>query len=146
MSCDTDNYKKQEIKDLYHVLYANRMNEGMSHQQAKRYAMDVASLRFGISNDRVRHILYDKESTPSNYKTFIYQNNLIIIKSLQELLEFYQKTKDTYRGILNDMEDSDEGVAIIQAKEMHLDIKIKKYTRIIEAIKEVNVFYSGGNR
>lgn len=146
MSCDTDNYKKQEIRDLYHVLYANRKKEGQSHQQAKRYAMDVASLRFGISNDRVRHILYDKESTPSNYKTFIYQNNLIIIKSLQELLEFYQKTKDTYRSILDDMEESDEGVDIIQTKEMHLDIKIKKYTRIIEAIKEVNDFYSGEHR
>lgn len=146
-SYDSDNYKKQEIKDLYHILYTNRVNEGMSPQQAKRCAMDIASLRFGISNDRVRHILYDKEAAPTYYKTFVFQNNLLIIKSLQELIDTYTGMHRAYENIIREMdEDDNEGRSLIQAKALHFECRIKKYSKLINAIREVNDFYSGEHR
>lgn len=144
MGCNNDNYKRQEIKDLYQVLYANRLRDGMTPQQAKRYAMDVTSLRFGISNDRVRHILYDKENNPA-YRSFIYQNNVTIIQSLEELLRVYKETLRTYEGMISEM-DEDEGQNLVTTKAERLKLKIKRYEKLINGIKEVNAFYSGGNR
>lgn len=141
MGYDSDNYKRQEIKDLYHVLYNNRIKEGMSPQQAKRYAMDMSSLRFGISNDRVRHILYDKENNPG-YRSFIYQNNLSIISSLEELIRTYQETLRTYENTIKEMGE-DEGKELIQAKAISVRAKIKRYQKLVNGIKEVNDFYTG---
>lgn len=144
MGCDTDNYKRQEVKDLYNVIYNNRIRKGLSVQQAKRIAMDAASLRFGISNDRVRHILYDKEENKS-YRSFIYQNNISIIASLREVILTYGATLETYQKMLPDV---DEGVTkeLISAKITQLECKLQTYEKLIKIIEEVNEYYSGSYR
>lgn len=141
MGSYSDNYKKQEIKDLYHVLYANRMKDGMTPQQAKRYAMDIASMRFGISNDRVRHILYGRGNNPG-YRSFIYQNNIAISRSLEELLATYQETLRTYENTISELEDGDVK-ELIRAKAISLQTKIEKHQKLMSGIKELNDFYAG---
>ena len=136
----SNNYKKQEIRDLYYIIYNNRIDEGIRQDEAKRIALDAASLRFGITNDRVRHILYEKNLDNPGYRTFVYMNNQEIINSLSELISSYAGMVETLRQSV-EMAPDKAGKEIIEKKIKIVEGKIDKYNQLIEVIKEVNGHY-----
>lgn len=136
----SNNYKKQEIRDLYYIIYNNRIDEGIRQDEAKRIALDAASLRFGITNDRVRHILYEKNLDNPGYRTFVYMNNQEIINSLSELISSYAGMVETLRKSV-DMAPDKAGKEIIEKKIKIVEGKIEKYNQLIGVIKEVNGHY-----
>lgn len=139
MSYGIDNYKNQEIRDMYYIIYNNRLKEGFDERQAKRIAYDSVSSRFAITNDRIRHILYTKGTNPA-YRTFFYTNNREILSNLRELVVHYQSTKDMWMKIA--METEDTSVAIqMKDRIASVDEKIKKYHKLIALIEEVNAEY-----
>lgn len=139
MSYGVDNYKNQEIRDMYYIIYNNRLKEGFDERQAKRIAYDSVSSRFAITNDRIRHILYTKGTNPA-YRTFFYTNNREILSNLRELVVHYQSTKDMWMKIA--METEDTSVAIqMKDRIASVDEKIKKYHKLIALIEEVNAEY-----
>lgn len=139
MSYSIDNYKNQEIRDMYYIIYNNRLKEGFDERQAKRIAYDSVSSRFAITNDRIRHILYTKGTNPA-YRTFFYTNNREILSNLRELVVHYQSTKDMWMKIA--METEDTSVAIqMKDRIASVDEKIKKYHKLIALIEEVNAEY-----
>lgn len=133
-------YKKQEIRDLYYIIYNNRLKDGMKPDEAKRVALDAASLRFGITNDRVRHILYDKDIDNPAYRTFVYMNNQEIINSLGELVATY---KNSLAVLIQSLEDAPDkaGKDIFEKKIKTVEAKIEKYNDLIGIITEVNANY-----
>ena len=139
MSYGIDNYKNQEIRDMYYIIYNNRLKEGFDERQAKRIAYDSVSSRFAITNDRIRHILYTKGTNPAS-RTFFYTNNREILSNLRELVVHYQSTKDMWMKIA--METEDTSVAIqMKDRIASVDEKIKKYHKLIALIEEVNAEY-----
>ena len=144
MSYGVDNYKNQEIRDMYYIIYNNRLKEGFDERQAKRIAYDSVSSRFAITNDRIRHILYTKGTNPA-YRTFFYTNNREILSNLRELVVHYQSTKDMWMKIA--METEDTSVAIqMKDRIVSVDEKIKKYHKLIALIEEVNAEYCKQDR
>lgn len=144
MSYGVDNYKNQEIRDMYYIIYNNRLKEGFDERQAKRIAYDSVSSRFAITNDRIRHILYTKGTNPA-YRTFFYTNNREILSNLRELVAHYQSTKDMWMKIA--METEDTSVAIqMKDRIVSVDEKIKKYHKLIALIEEVNAEYCKQDR
>ena len=144
MSYGVDNYKNQEIRDMYYIIYNNRLKEGFDERQAKRIAYDSVSSRFAITNDRIRHILYTKGTNPA-YRTFFYTNNREILSNLRELVVHYQSTKDMWMKIA--METEDTSVAIqMKDRIASVDEKIKKYHKLIALIEEVNAEYCKQDR
>jgi len=144
MSYGVDNYKNQEIRDMYYIIYNNRLKEGFDERQAKRIAYDSVSSRFAITNDRIRHILYTKGTNPA-YRTFFYTNNREILSNLRELVVHYQSTKDMWMKIA--METDDTSVAIqMKDRIVSVDEKIKKYHKLIALIEEVNAEYCKQDR
>ena len=135
-----NNYKKQEVRDLYHVIYNNRIKDGLKPEDAKRIALDAASLRFGITNDRVRHILYDKDIDNPAYRTFIYMHNQEIINSLSELLQAYRSTQKLYCSSMEQIADQ-AGKDLFAAKIEVIESKINRYNQLISIIQEVNAHY-----
>ena len=133
-------YKKQEIRDLYYIIYNNRLKDGMKPDEAKRVALDAASLRFGITNDRVRHILYDKDIDNPAYRTFVYMNNQEIVNSLGELVATYKNSLDILRQSLEAAPDK-AGKDIFEKKIKTVETKIEKYNDLIGIITEVNAHY-----
>ena len=138
----SNNYKKQEIRDLYYIIYNNRLNEGIKAEDAKRIALDAASLRFGITNDRVRHILYDKDIDNPGYRTFIYMNNQEIINSLQELLATYEHMLNVYNESLAKLSKVDKDAREVFIQKIKIvENKIDKYNQLIGIIQQVNAHY-----
>ncbi len=144
MSYSVDNYKNQEIRDMYYIIYNNRLKEGVDERQAKRIAYDSVSSRFAITNDRIRHILYTKGSNPA-YRTFFYTNNREILANLRELVEHYQNTRKMWSKVAQEAEDADicEQMA---GKIASVDEKITKYHKLIALIEEVNAEYCKQDR
>lgn len=141
----SNNYKKQEVRELYHVIYNNRLKEGIKAEDAKRIALDAASLRFGITNDRVRHILYDKSIANPSYRTFIYMNNQSIIETLRELLLSYQESVLQWRRLSLDAPD-EKAESVFTSKILLLEEKIDKYNQLIGIIEEINAHYCSQKR
>ena len=141
----SNNYKKQEVRELYHVIYNNRIKQGIKAEDAKRIALDAASLRFGITNDRVRHILYDKSVDNPSYRTFIYMNNRGIIETLRELLESYSQTLQLWRKASEEAPD-EKSKSVFTNKVLLISDKIDKYNELIAIIEEVNAHYCSQKR
>lgn len=144
MAYGADNYKNQEIRDMYYIIYNNRLKEGLDEKQAKRIAYDSVSARFAITNDRIRHILYTKGSNPA-YRTFFYTNNKEILANLRELVAYYENTRNIWQQVVSKMkgEHSAEGM---QKKIQAADEKIRSYKKLISLIEEVNDEYCKQNR
>lgn len=135
-----NDYKKQEIRDLYQIIFNNRLKEGYKADEAKRIALDAASLRFGITNDRVRHILYDKDLDNPAYRTFVYMNNQEIINSLKELVATYRNSLAVLYQSL-EMAPDRAGRDIFEKKIKTTESKIDKYEYLIGIIIQVNADY-----
>ena len=140
-----NNYKKQEIRELYNIIYNNRIKQGIRADEAKRIALDAASLRFVITNDRVRHILYDKNSNNPSFRTFIYMNNCSIVESLKELLDSYCKTMEIWVESMNSSPD-EQAREVFYNNIVQMQKKIDKYQELISIIEEVNAHYINQKR
>ena len=141
----SNNYKKQEVRELFHIIYNNRIKDGIKSEEAKRIALDSASLRFGITNDRVRHILYDKSVDNPSYRTFIYMNNRGIIDTLKELLDSYYQTLDIWSEAREQATD-EKSRSVFTNKISLITDKIDKYNELIAIIEEVNAHYCSQKR
>lgn len=143
MSYSADSYKNQEIRDMYYIIYNNRLREGVNDRDAKRIAYDSVSCRFGITNDRIRHILYTKGNNPA-YRTFFYTNNKEIITSLSGLVAHYQQLRKMYDKIAAKIDEQPQ-LEMMTEKIAAIDDKIFRYKELIALIEEVNAEYSKQN-
>jgi|GEM_PF-4241373 len=143
MVYSADNYKNQEIRDMYYIIYNNRLREGVDEKQAKRIAYDSVSSRFSITNDRIRHILYTKGCNPA-YRTFFYTNNREILTSLRELVRHYEGVKKMWVQV--EEESGNELSDVLREKIETVNQKILKYHKLIALIEEVNAEYSKQGR
>lgn len=143
MVYSADNYKNQEIRDMYYIIYNNRLREGVDEKQAKRIAYDSVSSRFSITNDRIRHILYTKGCNPA-YRTFFYTNNREILTNLRELVRHYEGVKKMWVQI--EEESGNEMSDVLREKIETVNQKILKYHKLIALIEEVNAEYSKQGR
>ena len=138
MVYSADNYKNQEIRDMYYIIYNNRLREGVEEKLAKRIAYDSVSARFSITNDRIRHILYTKGCNPA-YRTFFYTNNREILSNLRELVRHYEGVKQMWLKVQKEGEgDVSE---VMSDKIRSVDKKIATYHKLIALIEEVNAEY-----
>lgn len=140
MAYGADNYKNQEIRDMYYIIYNNRLKEGVDERQAKRIAYDSVSARFAITNDRIRHILYTKGSNPA-YRTFFYTNNKEILSNLKELVVHYENTHRMWNDILQKT-SGEPASEQLKEKICIVNEKIRSYKKLIGLIEEVNDEYS----
>lgn len=143
MVYSADNYKNQEIRDMYYIIYNNRLREGVDEKQAKRIAYDSVSSRFSITNDRIRHILYTKGCNPA-YRTFFYTNNREILSNLKELVRHYEGVKKMWVQV--EEESGNELSDVLREKIETVNQKILKYHKLIALIEEVNAEYSKQGR
>ncbi len=143
MVYSADNYKNQEIRDMYYIIYNNRLREGVDEKQAKRIAYDSVSSRFSITNDRIRHILYTKGCNPA-YRTFFYTNNREILTNLKELVRHYEGVKKMWVQV--EEESGNELSDVLREKIETVNQKILKYHKLIALIEEVNAEYSKQGR
>ena len=143
MVYSADNYKNQEIRDMYYIIYNNRLREGVDEKQAKRIAYDSVSSRFSITNDRIRHILYTKGCNPA-YRTFFYTNNREILANLKELVRHYEGVKKMWVQV--EEESGNELSDVLREKIETVNQKILKYHKLIALIEEVNAEYSKQGR
>ncbi|MBE6246161.1 MAG: hypothetical protein E7110_01935 [Bacteroidales bacterium] len=143
MVYSADNYKNQEIRDMYYIIYNNRLREGVDEKQAKRIAYDSVSSRFSITNDRIRHILYTKGCNPA-YRTFFYTNNREILTNLRELVRHYEGVKKMWVQV--EEESGNELSDVLREKIETVNQKILKYHKLIALIEEVNAEYSKQGR
>lgn len=144
MAYGTDNYKNQEIRDMYYIIYNNRLKEGLNEKQAKRIAYDSVSSRFAITNDRIRHILYARGNNPA-YRTFFYTNNKEILSNLKELVEHYDRLKDLWSKAAEIAINTDTA-EMFKEKIASVEEKINKYHKLIALIEEINAEYCKQNR
>lgn len=144
MGYSIDNYRNQEIRDMYYIIFNNRIKEGCDEKIAKRIAYDSVSMRFNITNDRIRHILYTKGNNPA-YRTFFYTNNKEILNNLNELVLHYQNVRRMWETIVSQT-DEQSIIDELSAKISTINDKIASYNNLISLIEEVNAEYCKQNK
>ena len=124
-----------EIHDMYWILYRNRLHDGLTHKEAKRYAYDAIERRFRIGEQSIRKIINKVYASGVSIHSFII-NNKEVMESLLKVIRY----ESTMIDILACIEDES-----IKLRCDRLISSLERHKQELKVLEEINEYYSGAN-